>query len=68
MTTLPTEPFTAPLGSTSLDVFSNAPPFSHPEVKVAYDNFRVNAGTFSCPIWWSDNFADWAPAQRHGDH
>ena len=45
----------------NLNVFSNAPPLSHPDVKVAYDNFRVNSGTFSCPTWWSDNYADWAP-------
>jgi len=45
----------------NLNVFSNVPPLSHPDVSVAYDNFRVNSGTFSCPTWWSDNFADWAP-------
>ena len=38
-----------------LTVFSNAPQFSHPDVKVAYDNFRVNGGTFSYPSWWVDN-------------
>jgi TolB protein len=61
----------SPLQSTSdpanevdpnLNVFSNAPPGSHPDVKVAYDNFRVNSGTFSCPAWWSDLWADWAPS------
>jgi hypothetical protein len=62
-TTLLTGSFTAPLASADMDVFSNAPPFSHPEVKVAYDNFRVNSGTFSCPTWWSDNFAGWAPVR-----
>jgi hypothetical protein len=45
----------------NLDVFSNAPQFSHPDVKVAYDNFRVNSGTFSCPSWWRDNAPNWQP-------
>jgi dipeptidyl aminopeptidase/acylaminoacyl peptidase len=44
-----------------LDVFSNAPQFSHPDVKVAYDNFRVNSGTFSCPSWWTDIAPNWQP-------
>jgi Tol biopolymer transport system component len=44
-----------------LDVFSNAPQFSHPDVKVAYDNFSVNSGTFSCPSWWTDNAPNWQP-------
>ena len=52
----------------NLNVFSNVPPFSHPDVKVAFDNFRVNAGTFSCPSWWNDSSADWKPLSRHGDH
>jgi Tol biopolymer transport system component len=43
----------------SLNVFSNAPQFSHPDVKVAYDNFRINGGTFSCPSWWIDNAPNW---------
>jgi dipeptidyl aminopeptidase/acylaminoacyl peptidase len=45
----------------SLDLFSNAPQFSHPDVKVAYDNFRINSGTFSCPSWWRDNASNWQP-------
>jgi Tol biopolymer transport system component len=45
----------------SLTVFSNAPQFSHPDVKVAYDNFGVNSGTFSCPSWWRDNAPNWQP-------
>jgi hypothetical protein len=47
----------------TLDLFSNAPQFSHPEVKVAYDNFRVNGGTFLCPSWWTDNAPNWQPLQ-----
>ncbi len=42
-------------------MFSNVPPFSHPDVKVAFDNFRVNSGTFACPFWWTDNAHDWQP-------
>jgi Tol biopolymer transport system component len=45
----------------NLSVFSNAPQFSHPDVMVAYDNFLVNSGTFSCPTWWDDNAPDWQP-------
>jgi dipeptidyl aminopeptidase/acylaminoacyl peptidase len=45
----------------NLNVFSNAPQFSHPDVKVAYDNFAVNGGTFSCPSWWADNAPNWQP-------
>jgi hypothetical protein len=29
----------------NLNVVSSAPQFSHPDVKVAYDNFRVSSGT-----------------------
>lgn len=55
----------SPLQSTSagtadlaanLNVFSNA---AHPDVKVAYNNFRVSSGTFACPTWWNDSNADW---------
>ena len=35
--------------------------FIHQEVKVAWDNFRVNAGTFDCPTWWEDDSPDWQP-------
>jgi WD40-like Beta Propeller Repeat len=43
----------------NMNVFSNAPQFSHPDVKVAYDNFSVTSGTFACPTWWNDSSADW---------
>jgi Tol biopolymer transport system component len=43
----------------NLNLFSNAAAFSHPDVKVAYDNFRVSSGAFSCPTWWDDNAPDW---------
>jgi Tol biopolymer transport system component len=58
----------SPLQSTSatgadmlvnLNVFSNVQPFSHADVKVAYDNVRFSSGTFACPTWWSDQSADW---------
>jgi Tol biopolymer transport system component len=45
----------------NLNVFSNAPQFSHPDVKAGYDNFRISSGTFSCPSWWDDNAPDWQP-------
>ena len=43
----------------SLNVFSNAAPGTHGDVKVAYDNFKITNGTFSCPTWWDDNAPDW---------
>jgi dipeptidyl aminopeptidase/acylaminoacyl peptidase len=43
----------------SLNVFSNVPPFSHPDERVAYDNFQVSSGTFACPSWWDDGAPDW---------
>jgi TolB protein len=46
----------------ALSVFSNALPGSHGDVLVAYDNFRVNSGTFACPTWWDDNAPDWQPS------
>jgi len=49
----------------ALNVFSNVAPFTHPDVKVAYDNFRVNSGTFACPSWWTDNAHDWQPLPGH---
>jgi hypothetical protein len=34
--------------------------FVHQEVKVAWDNFRINAGTISCGTpWWEDDTPDW---------
>jgi hypothetical protein len=34
--------------------------FAHQEVKVAWDNFRINSGTISCPsTWWEDDSPDW---------
>jgi len=50
----------------NMNVFSNVQPFSHADVKVAYDNFRVSSGSFTCPTWWSDNSSDWQPLPRHG--
>jgi dipeptidyl aminopeptidase/acylaminoacyl peptidase len=50
----------------NLNVFSNAAPFSHGDVKVAYDNLRVAGGSFACPSWWSDSNADWQPLPGNG--
>lgn len=41
----------------ALSLFSNNLPGT--DVRVAYDNFRVNSGTFACPTWWSDEAPDW---------
>jgi hypothetical protein len=50
----------------NLNVFSNAASLTHPDVKVAYDNFRVSSGTFGCPSWWSDSNADWQALPVNG--
>jgi hypothetical protein len=42
----------------ALSLFSNALR-QQSDVKVAFDNFRVNSGTFACPTWWDDNAPDW---------
>jgi hypothetical protein len=43
----------------TLDLFSNASPFAHASVRIAFDNFRITSGTMSCPTWWDDNAPDW---------
>jgi hypothetical protein len=37
---------------------SQAAQFGHMDGAVAYDNFRLNSGTFRCPDWWQDFFPD----------
>jgi dipeptidyl aminopeptidase/acylaminoacyl peptidase len=54
-------PFTSPQSFVQLSIFTNDPPFSHPNIAVSFDNFRVNSGTFSCPSWWRDNAPNWQP-------
>jgi Tol biopolymer transport system component len=50
-----TDSATITLGASS---FMNR--FVHQEVKVAWDNFRINAGTISCGTpWWEDDTPDW---------
>lgn len=53
-----TDPATITLGAGSgLDRFV------HQEVKVAWDNFRINSGTISCGTpWWEDDSPDWHAA------
>jgi hypothetical protein len=46
----------------SVHLFSNDTIFGNQFVRVAYDDFRVNAGSFECPSWWRDAAPDWAPA------
>ena len=34
--------------------------FAHQEVKVAWDNLRINSGTITCPgLSWEDDSPDW---------
>jgi Tol biopolymer transport system component len=52
-----TDPATITLGASS---FMNR--FVHQEVKVAWDNFQINAGPISCTRWWEDDSPDWHTA------
>ena len=52
-------PYLAPTSqAANLNVFTNLTPFNE-EVRIAYDNFRINSGSISCPAWWVDNSPDW---------
>jgi hypothetical protein len=42
----------------ALSLFSNALQ-QQSDVSVAFDNFRVDSGTISCPAWWGDEAPDW---------
>jgi dipeptidyl aminopeptidase/acylaminoacyl peptidase len=43
-----------------LDAFSLGGRFAHQEVKVSWDNLRINSGTMSCPtVLWEDDSPDW---------
>jgi hypothetical protein len=46
-----------------LDISSMNNFFSHQTVTIAWDNFRINAGTMSCPnLSWEDDTPDWQAA------
>lgn len=34
--------------------------WSHQDVRVAFDDFRLDSGELACPPWWRDSAADWA--------
>jgi TolB protein len=52
-------PYTVPTSqAANLNVFTNMTPFTT-EVRVAYDNFRINSGSITCPAWWDDSSPDW---------
>lgn len=41
--------------------------FSHEQVRVAFDNFRITSGHLRCPSWWDDSAPDWQPIARDDD-
>ena len=41
--------YTADASDAVLYVFTTAAPWSHSEVKIAFDNFRINSGAITCP-------------------
>jgi dipeptidyl aminopeptidase/acylaminoacyl peptidase len=46
--------------SITLGANSGMDRFSHQEVKIAWDNLRINSGAISCPNpWWADDSPDW---------
>jgi hypothetical protein len=45
-----------------LDATLSADQLSGLAVRVAYDNFRLNAGTLNCPSWWQSEWPDWGRA------
>jgi hypothetical protein len=51
-----TEPALIALGASSADAG-----FVHEEVRIAWDNLRINAGSVSCPLTWEDDSPDWQP-------
>jgi hypothetical protein len=38
--------------------------FAHQAVDIAWDNFRINSGTISCPTWWDDSSPNWQAATK----
>ena len=57
-------PFTVLEAFVQLSIFTNDPPNSHPDVKVAFDNFQIASGEIECPSWWDDRGPDWQPIVR----
>jgi hypothetical protein len=60
-------PYTVPTSqAANLNVFTNLTPFTV-EVRVAYDNFRINSGSITCPTWWDDSSPDWQAISKGRD-
>jgi TolB protein len=56
-------PTTTSSASITLGANSGMNRFIHQEVKIAWDNFRINSGTLSCPnLSWEDDSPDWQAA------
>lgn len=45
-------------GNVGFGLGAQAQEFGHQDGAVAFDNFRLNSGTISCPDWWQDFFPD----------
>jgi hypothetical protein len=53
-------PTTTSPASITLGATSGMDRFSHQEVKIDWDNLRINSGTISCPSpWWEDDSPAW---------
>jgi Tol biopolymer transport system component len=53
-------PTTTSPASITLGANSGMDRFAHEEVKIAWDNLRINSGSISCPTtWWEDDSPDW---------
>lgn len=49
----------APVGP-NVHLYSRNEIFGDRFVRVAYDDFRIDAASFECPTWWRDGGPDWA--------
>jgi TolB protein len=46
----------------NVHLFSNDAIFGNAFVRVAYDDFRIDAESVECPTWWRDTTPDWVAA------
>jgi len=42
-----------------IGAFTSPAVFGRQSARVAFDNFRVNSGAFTCPSWWDAGAGDW---------
>ena len=55
-------PTLAVSASVNVNLYSRDEIFGDQFVRVAFDDIRIDAGSFECPTWWRDTMPDWAAA------